>query len=144
MAVSEDKNSRFYPALLGAFVIDSANLVGDENICRYLCSQDIVVVTFNYRWVVRALARSLKLTSFFRLGIFGFLTLANKSLPGNYGLFDMALALEVCKLANNKHKLYIYYRVFISGRTKILARLAATPHELRSPARAPDQVQPTC
>jgi carboxylesterase type B len=33
----------------GAFQTDNAQLLGDENICRYLALKDVIVVTFNYR-----------------------------------------------------------------------------------------------
>jgi len=64
----------------GGFAIESAAKMGDEGICKYLCSKGVVVVTINYR-----------------LGIFGFLTLENEQVKGNYGMWDMALALKWTK-----------------------------------------------
>ncbi|KAI6183709.1 Carboxylic ester hydrolase [Aphelenchoides bicaudatus] len=63
----------------GSFQSDNAGLLGDQNICRYLNSKDVIVVTFNYR-----------------LQFFGFLAI-DEDTPGNNGLFDMALALEWIK-----------------------------------------------
>jgi carboxylesterase type B len=74
----------------GAFQTDNAQLLGDENILRYLNSKDVIVVTFNYR-----------------LQFFGFLAIDENTpgkftktkqnivfILGNSGLWDMALALE--------------------------------------------------
>ncbi|KAI6174879.1 Carboxylic ester hydrolase [Aphelenchoides bicaudatus] len=70
-----------YPVLFyvhgGGFLLDSSTVLGDENICKHLCSRDAVVVTFNYR-----------------LGFFGFLTLETNETPGNYALWDMTMALQ--------------------------------------------------
>ncbi|KAI6219555.1 Carboxylic ester hydrolase [Aphelenchoides fujianensis] len=59
----------------GGFQVDNAALLGDENICRYLNSKGVVVVTINYR-----------------LQMFGFLTIDEQT-PGNAGLWDMRRAL---------------------------------------------------
>ncbi|KAI6232926.1 Carboxylic ester hydrolase [Aphelenchoides fujianensis] len=59
----------------GGFQVDNAALLGDENICRYLNSKGVVVVTINYR-----------------LQLFGFLTIDEQT-PGNAGLWDMRRAL---------------------------------------------------
>ncbi|KAI6179542.1 Carboxylic ester hydrolase [Aphelenchoides besseyi] len=62
----------------GGFMLDSSSTLGCENICKYLCAaKDVIVVTINYR-----------------LGIFGFLSLDPTEVPGNYGLWDMTLALQ--------------------------------------------------
>ncbi|KAI6204234.1 hypothetical protein M3Y94_00649200 [Aphelenchoides besseyi] len=61
----------------GGFIVDSSELIGDEGVCKFLCSKGIVVVTFNYR-----------------LGIFGFLTLDNDEVKGNFGMFDMLSAMQ--------------------------------------------------
>lgn len=58
-------------------MLDSSTILGDENICKYLCARGIIVVTFNYR-----------------LGFFGLLTLDSNETPGNYALWDMTLALK--------------------------------------------------
>ncbi|KAI6234514.1 Esterase CM06B1 [Aphelenchoides fujianensis] len=55
----------------GCFLMDTAESIGDEGICRL---SDIVVVSINYR-----------------LGIFGFLSLNNEECAGNFGLWDMTL-----------------------------------------------------
>ncbi|CAD5206280.1 unnamed protein product [Bursaphelenchus okinawaensis] len=60
----------------GGFVMDCSNKLGVDNIGRHLCSKDIVVVSLNYR-----------------LAILGFLCWG-KEYKGNYGLFDMKMALE--------------------------------------------------
>ncbi|KAI6174878.1 Carboxylesterase domain containing protein [Aphelenchoides bicaudatus] len=73
-----------YPVLFyihgGGFLIDDVSMLGDEGICKNLCSKDIVVVSIDYR-----------------LGIFGFFTLENEDVKGNYGMWDMALALKWTK-----------------------------------------------
>ncbi|KAI6175346.1 Carboxylic ester hydrolase [Aphelenchoides bicaudatus] len=78
--VQSDKHEKF-PVLFfihgGGFVVDSAKSLGDEEICRLLCSKGIIVVTCEYR-----------------LGIFGFLTLKNGEAKGNYGLWDTTFALK--------------------------------------------------
>ncbi|KAI6203650.1 Carboxylic ester hydrolase [Aphelenchoides besseyi] len=62
----------------GGFMLDSSSTLGCENICKYLCAaKDVIVVTINYR-----------------LGLFGFLSLDPTEVPGNYGLWDMTLALQ--------------------------------------------------
>lgn len=67
-----------YSKFLGGFLLDSSTILGDENICKYLCAKhNIIVVTFNYR-----------------LGFFGLLTLDSKETPGNYALWDMTMALR--------------------------------------------------
>ncbi|XP_014215342.1 venom carboxylesterase-6-like [Copidosoma floridanum] len=57
----------------GAFQYASANYFGD----KYLADRDVVFAAVNYR-----------------LGIMGFLSTEDASLPGNYGLKDQALALR--------------------------------------------------
>jgi acetyl esterase/lipase len=64
----------------GGFFLDGASKFGDEGICKYLCSKDVIIVTINYR-----------------LGILGFLTLEHEDFKGNYGLWDMAMALKWTK-----------------------------------------------
>ncbi|KAI6234473.1 Carboxylic ester hydrolase [Aphelenchoides fujianensis] len=61
----------------GGFMLDSSTMLGCENIARYVCKKGVIVVTINYR-----------------LGIFGFLSLDSKECPGNFGLWDMTLALQ--------------------------------------------------
>jgi carboxylesterase type B len=64
----------------GAFLLGGSSQMGDEGICKYLCSKAVIVVTINYRF-----------------GILGFLTLENEDFKGNYGLWDMAMALKWTK-----------------------------------------------
>ncbi|KAI6199469.1 Carboxylic ester hydrolase [Aphelenchoides besseyi] len=53
---------------------------GDLTICRYLCAKDLVVVTCNYR-----------------LGLYGFLSTGDSTVPSNLGLWDQTAALEWVK-----------------------------------------------
>ncbi|CAD5223403.1 unnamed protein product [Bursaphelenchus okinawaensis] len=61
----------------GGYVFDNASTYGSHNICKNICSKDVIVVTINYR-----------------LGIFGFLTLNDDKTKGNYGLWDQTEALK--------------------------------------------------
>ncbi|CAD5221113.1 unnamed protein product [Bursaphelenchus okinawaensis] len=61
----------------GAYVMGSSATVGDEGIARILATQNVIVVTLNYR-----------------TGIFGFFTTGDSNAPGNQALWDMRLALQ--------------------------------------------------
>ncbi|CAD5232530.1 unnamed protein product [Bursaphelenchus xylophilus] len=64
----------------GGYVFDNAANYGCSSICQNLCSKDVVVVTLNYR-----------------LGLFGFLTLNDGKVKGNFGLWDQTEALKWVK-----------------------------------------------
>ncbi|KAI6220854.1 Carboxylic ester hydrolase [Aphelenchoides fujianensis] len=64
----------------GGFVIGNSAHAGDLTILRFLCAEDVVVVTTNYR-----------------LGLFGFLSTGDEHAVGNYGLWDQTAALRWVK-----------------------------------------------
>uniref|UniRef100_A0A0N5AA55 Carboxylic ester hydrolase n=1 Tax=Syphacia muris TaxID=451379 RepID=A0A0N5AA55_9BILA len=64
----------------GGFVTHSSANYGDENICRHLCTKEVIVVTIQYR-----------------LGIFGFLATGDSNSIPNLGLWDQTLALKWVK-----------------------------------------------
>ncbi|WKY13787.1 hypothetical protein Q1695_004544 [Nippostrongylus brasiliensis] len=70
-----------YPVLVwvhgGGYEIGSASLYGYKGIADIYVSQDIVVVTVQYR-----------------LGVYGFFSSGDARIPGNLGLFDMTAALK--------------------------------------------------
>ncbi|CAD5210867.1 unnamed protein product [Bursaphelenchus xylophilus] len=61
----------------GGYLTDTAAFFGLEITAKILPKKDVIVVTVNYR-----------------LGLFGFLSTPEGTVPGNQGLWDMALALE--------------------------------------------------
>jgi carboxylesterase 2 len=64
----------------GGFVIGNSASCGDIQVCNYLCSKDVIVVTANYR-----------------LSLFGFFTTGDERVLGNYGLWDQTFALRWIK-----------------------------------------------
>ncbi|KAJ1355058.1 hypothetical protein KIN20_012185 [Parelaphostrongylus tenuis] len=61
----------------GGFVSDSTTKYGDVNICKYLCTKDVVVVTVEYR-----------------VGYLGFFSTGDEYCRGNFGLWDQIFALK--------------------------------------------------
>ncbi|KAE9417855.1 hypothetical protein Angca_009226 [Angiostrongylus cantonensis] len=61
----------------GGFVSDSTTKYGDVDICRHLCTKDVVVVTVQYR-----------------VGFLGFFSTGDEYCRGNFGLWDQILALK--------------------------------------------------
>nr|KAG5710088.1 hypothetical protein BaRGS_030164 [Batillaria attramentaria] len=84
-SASEGRNETYtagpYPVLVfihgGGFVSGSSN---DYEPGKLVTEADIIVVTLNYR-----------------LGVFGFLSTGDSTLPGNYGLWDQHMALKWVK-----------------------------------------------
>ncbi|TKR88556.1 hypothetical protein L596_012781 [Steinernema carpocapsae] len=79
-----DNSSRGRPVLVfihgGGYAFHSASDYGDKGMCTTICRKGVIVVTIQYR-----------------LAFLGFLTTGDSVAPGNFGLFDQALALKWVK-----------------------------------------------
>uniref|UniRef100_A0A0N5BN28 Carboxylic ester hydrolase n=1 Tax=Strongyloides papillosus TaxID=174720 RepID=A0A0N5BN28_STREA len=79
--IRKNNDNKLLPVLVwihgGGYAVGSSNLYNYKNLINSFANKEIIVVTINYR-----------------LGILGFPSLGDKTMPGNYGYWDQRLALK--------------------------------------------------